>query len=197
MRQYDRKKDIKMEKIQNLKELALQVREDIKDKNEKPVLLNYKLGDGEEYLYVTDNIAEDGARTINFEIELGGGPGTYASTEKPIDYVMSKEWDEKGEQDLLKLRFQVRYDDQWDYSHQMLNREETFEYFLRDTGRKYSGNHPEHIRDVPAGVRDEYMAYLKEELAEFWGTTVESVEKTYTVEDAMQEAKDALCVLEW
>lgn len=186
-------------KALNLRDIAGQIKKYIANKQyEKPY--SCRLEDG-EYALASVFYKEDPKTkmadipiTVCLEIkDMDSFAGrTKVFTSFPIEAVNEEDWEEKCANALLRLRFRARYDDQWDFTHQMLNREETFEYFIRDTKKTYNGPHPIHIKDVPEQLREEYLKYLKQALAEHWGILVEEVESNYTLEDAIEESKDGL-----
>lgn len=97
----------------------------------------------------------------------------------------------------IKQKFLEQYEDQWDYSFANLEKGDTLAYFIKEKRPDYSWmfNEPEpkHISEIPVGIRDEYIRYLKNELMEFWDyETVEKLEANYTLDDAIEEFKSGI-----
>lgn len=114
-----------------------------------------------------------------------------------------KATDEKWADDLAKLhesdewiakkeKFLTWYESRWDYTHVVFERGMLLEYFITekrpDHEWMFQGVQPAHISEVPEAIREEYLAYIKQSLMEFWDIpTVEQLEKEYTLDAAVDE----------
>ena len=86
--------------------------------------------------------------------------------------------------------FHGRFDDQWDYTHQQLYwwNGGLYSMFKNDNEELViEKDCPVHLKDVPVNEYDNYFKFLKEQLALFWGTSVEIVETKYTLDDAIED----------
>lgn len=100
--------------------------------------------------------------------------------------------------ELVKKAFLNRYEDQWDYSHNMLEKGDIFYYYLKENGLVEKYKHlltrdtfPKHISDVPKNLLNDYMEYLKEYLMEFWNMETWN-DDSYLLEHALEEFKEQL-----
>lgn len=84
------------------------------------------------------------------------------------------------------------YEDQYDFSYQVYDRGLTLQFFIQekrpDFNWIFEKPKPEHISEIPEEIREEYKAYLREELMNFWGMdTIKEFEEHYTIEHAFEE----------
>lgn len=86
--------------------------------------------------------------------------------------------------------FYRNYESCWDYTHQVYDRGMMLQYFIKekrpDFEWMFQKPEPAHISQIPEEIRDEYIQYLKEAIAELWDKPVDEV--NYTDQMAAEEA---------
>ena len=98
---------------------------------------------------------------------------------------------------LIEKEFYKNYDNQWDFTHQNLDRGDLYLYFLKEKNLPKLKNRiefPVHLSTVPTQYKLEYKKYLRKSLAEHWGmeeSEEKGLESYYTDEKAIEEFKDS------
>lgn len=96
----------------------------------------------------------------------------------------------------VKAEFLKRYEDEWDYSHQNLEKGDIFVFFLKEKGyfQKYrpllsKETFPIHLSDVPEELSAQYKDYIKGYLQEYldYSRDNELFSQEYTLERALEE----------
>lgn len=88
-----------------------------------------------------------------------------------------------------KRQFAEQFDDPWDYTHQMLYGGTMWPTFCNEKGIPAGdeATWPEHLKDVPEAVREEYREYLVGQLADYWDVSKEECLASNTMEAAFEE----------
>ena len=175
--------------------IARKIKEDIKD-SISDLKTPYTLVDGYETLFVynSDDIDEDTGEVLSmkytFEVNTNGK--ITAKIDIPYDDIRSDSWEEDGAELIKLLHFKARYDDQWDFTFQNIDRGEVYYYYLKENGKEMVGKDPLHLRDVPTEYYDDFFLFLKKALADHWGCTVEEAERDNTLEIALEEFDESV-----
>lgn len=94
--------------------------------------------------------------------------------------------------DMLRKAFFARYDDQWDYAHNMLQRGFSYINFCKKNDLELPEKVPVHFKDIPEKQQDAYKTYIAEQIAIIWDESPEYVKKNYVLADAIAAAKDEI-----
>lgn len=90
--------------------------------------------------------------------------------------------------ELVKAAFLSMYEDQWDYSHNVLDKSMTLENFVNEVAPAFKyllEENIKHISQMPTAIIDRYRWYIKEQLAE--NNECSPFDFDYTLADAIAD----------
>lgn len=101
----------------------------------------------------------------------------------------------------IREKFFKMYEDEWDFSHQNIEKGDEYYYFLRDNNLldQYKDTYlPIHISQVPNELRERYKGYIKKDLIESfcYPEDEEEFKAAYTLDNMIEEFAENLGYLE-